>query len=92
VLAFVWPGLTLGALVLLFGAYAPMVPFEIAGGPEELVKVRVSGKEYTPPEISALIIRKLREAAERHLGHKVRLGDTDTAALRSAIGEARPGR
>jgi molecular chaperone DnaK len=34
--------------------------------------VRVNGKEYTPPEISAYILRKLREAAESHLGHKVR--------------------
>ena len=34
--------------------------------------MRVNGKEYTPPEISALILRKLKEAAESHLGHKVR--------------------
>ncbi|HEY2157327.1 MAG TPA: molecular chaperone DnaK [Isosphaeraceae bacterium] len=49
-----------------------MVPYEIVGGPDDFVKVRVNGKEYTPPEISAFILRKLREAAESHLGHKVR--------------------
>ena len=49
-----------------------MVPYEVVGGPNELVKVEVDGKEYTPPEISALILRKLKEAAEAYLGHKVR--------------------
>ena len=49
-----------------------MVPYEVVGGPNDFVKVRVGGKEYTPPEISAFILRKLREAAESHLGHKVR--------------------
>jgi molecular chaperone DnaK len=49
-----------------------MVPYEIVGGPNDFVKVRINGKEYTPPEISAFILRKLREAAESHLGHKVR--------------------
>jgi molecular chaperone DnaK len=49
-----------------------MVPYEVVGGASDFVKVRVSGKEYTPPEISALILRKLKEAAESYLGHKVR--------------------
>ena len=49
-----------------------MVPYEVVGGPDDFVKVRVGGKEYTPPEISALILRKLKEAAESYLGHKVR--------------------
>jgi molecular chaperone DnaK len=49
-----------------------MVPYEIVGGPNDFVKVRINGKEYTPPEISAFILRKLKEAAESHLGHKVR--------------------
>jgi len=49
-----------------------MVPYEIIGGPDDFVKIRVGGKEYTPPEISAYILRKLKEAAESHLGHKVR--------------------
>jgi molecular chaperone DnaK len=49
-----------------------MVPYEVVGGPNDFVKVRVGGKEYTPPEISALVLRKLKEAAESYLGHKVR--------------------
>jgi molecular chaperone DnaK len=37
-----------------------MVPYEIVGGPDELVKVDIRGKEYTPPEISAMILRTSR--------------------------------
>ncbi|HZZ73958.1 MAG TPA: molecular chaperone DnaK [Pirellulales bacterium] len=48
-----------------------MVPYEVVGGPDEYVKVKVAGKEQTPPEISAKILRKLKEAAEAYLGHKV---------------------
>ncbi len=47
------------------------VSYDIVGGPNDYVKVSVKGKEYTPPEISALILRKLKEAAESYLGHKV---------------------
>ena len=49
-----------------------MVPYEVTGGSSDYVKVKVNGKDYTPPEISALILRKLKEAAESYLGHKVR--------------------
>jgi molecular chaperone DnaK len=48
-----------------------MVPYEVVGGPDDYVKVKVGDKEYTPPEISAMILRKLKEAAEAYLGHKV---------------------
>ncbi len=48
-----------------------MVPYKIAGGPEELVKVDVRGKEYTPPEISAMVLQDLKKTAEDYLGHKV---------------------
>jgi molecular chaperone DnaK len=49
-----------------------LVPYKIVGGPGELVKVEIDGKQYTPPEISAMILRKLKEAAEAYLGHTVR--------------------
>jgi molecular chaperone DnaK len=49
-----------------------LVPYKIVGGPNELVKVEIDGKQYTPPEISAMILRKLKEAAEAYLGHTVR--------------------
>jgi molecular chaperone DnaK len=48
-----------------------MVPYEVVGGTQEFVKVRVGEKLNTPPEISALVLRKLKEAAEAYLGHKV---------------------
>src|SRR5207247_9336974 len=49
-----------------------LVPYKIVGGANELVKVEIDGKTYTPPEISAMILRKLKEAAEAYLGHTVR--------------------
>jgi len=49
-----------------------LVPYKIVGGPEEPAKVEIDGKDYTPPEISAMILRKLKEAAEAYLGHTVR--------------------
>jgi molecular chaperone DnaK len=48
-----------------------IVPYEVTGGPQDYVKVRVGDKESTPPEISARVLRKLKEAAEAYLGHKV---------------------
>ncbi|MFW6154917.1 MAG: molecular chaperone DnaK [Planctomycetota bacterium] len=48
-----------------------MVPYQIVGGPEELVKVHVHGQEYTPPEISAMILQDLKKTAEDYLGEEV---------------------
>ncbi len=48
-----------------------MVPYKIVGGPDELVRVSVDGKEYAPPEISAMVLRDLKATAERYLGEKV---------------------
>ncbi|TXT21987.1 MAG: heat shock 70 kDa protein mitochondrial-like [Planctomycetota bacterium] len=49
-----------------------LVPYKIVGGPADYVKVETgNGKQHTPPEISALVLRKLKEAAESYLGHKV---------------------
>jgi molecular chaperone DnaK len=48
-----------------------LVPYKVVGGPNELVKVEIDGKTFTPPEVSALILRKLKEAAEAYLGHRV---------------------
>src|SRR5262245_21101174 len=48
-----------------------MVPYEVVGGREEYVRVRSGDKEYTPQEISAKVLKKLKEAAESYLGHKV---------------------
>ncbi len=48
-----------------------MVPYEIVGGAGDYVKIGIDGKTYTPQEISAKTLRKLKEAAESYLGHKV---------------------
>ena len=48
-----------------------MVPYTITGGANELVKVHAGDKDYTPPEISAMILQSLRQAAEDYLGEKV---------------------
>ena len=48
-----------------------MVPYKVVGGADELVKVEVGDKTYTPPEISALILRGLKESAEAYLGETV---------------------
>ncbi|MHC4759138.1 MAG: molecular chaperone DnaK [Planctomycetota bacterium] len=48
-----------------------IVPYKIVGGPEELVKVGVRDKQYTPPEISAMILQDLKKTAEDYLGEQV---------------------
>ena len=48
-----------------------MVPYRVIGTGDDYVKVEVNGREYTPSEISAKVLRKLKEAAESYLGHKV---------------------
>ena len=48
-----------------------IVPYEVVGGPEDYVKVRAGDKEFTPPEVSAKVLRALKESAESYLGHKV---------------------
>ncbi len=48
-----------------------MVPYKVVGGQDELVTVEIRGKAFTPPEISAMILRYLKEAAEDYLGGEV---------------------
>ncbi len=48
-----------------------LVPYEVAQGKEGTAVVKVEGKEYTPPEISAMVLQKLKAAAEAHLGQSV---------------------
>jgi molecular chaperone DnaK len=48
-----------------------MVPYEIVKGPTGDAWVRAHGKDYSPPQISAFILQKMKEAAEAHLGEKV---------------------
>jgi molecular chaperone DnaK len=48
-----------------------MVPYQVVGGPSEYVKVQIGENQHTPQEISAKVLRKLKEAAESYLGHRV---------------------
>jgi molecular chaperone DnaK len=48
-----------------------MVPYEIVKGPGGDAWVRAHGKDYSPQQISAFILQKMKEAAEAHLGEKV---------------------
>src|SRR5438309_10423966 len=48
-----------------------MVPYKVVGAPNGDVRIEVRGKLYSPPEISAMILQKLKAAAEDYLGEKV---------------------
>ncbi|HJS56973.1 MAG TPA: Hsp70 family protein, partial [Vicinamibacteria bacterium] len=48
-----------------------MVPFKVVEAPNGDARVEVRGKAYSPPEISAMILQKMRDAAEQYLGQKV---------------------
>jgi molecular chaperone DnaK len=48
-----------------------LVPYKVAAGPNGLASVEIQGKTYTPPEISAMILQKMKQTAEDYLGTKV---------------------
>jgi molecular chaperone DnaK len=48
-----------------------LVPYNVVAGDTNDARVDISGKKYSPPEISAMILGKLKEAAEAYLGEKV---------------------
>jgi molecular chaperone DnaK len=48
-----------------------MVPYKVVRGEHDDVRVEINGKKYSPAEISAMILTKLKEAAEGYLGGKV---------------------
>jgi molecular chaperone DnaK len=47
------------------------VPYKVVAGPHGDARVVASGKEYSPPEISAMILQKMKDAAEQYLGEKI---------------------
>src|ERR1700704_2114421 len=48
-----------------------IVPYEVVKGPNGDARVKAGGKEYAPPEISAMILQKLKVDAEAYLGEQV---------------------
>ena len=48
-----------------------LVPYEVVRGPNGDARVRIAGQEYSPPEISAMILQKMKQTAEDYLGEKV---------------------
>ncbi len=48
-----------------------LVPYKVVGGADELVQVEAGGRRYFPPEISAMVLTSLKEAAEDYLGESV---------------------
>jgi len=50
---------------------AKMVPYKVIKAPNGDVRIEVMGKLYSPPEISAMILQKLKQSAEDYLGEKV---------------------
>src|SRR5213082_27120 len=48
-----------------------MVPYRVVAAANDDVRIVAQGKEYSPPEISAMILQKMKDAAEQYLGEKV---------------------
>ena len=59
----------MGRRISEVGEEIKQVPYEVTGS--GAVSVKVQGKEYAPPEISAMVLGKLKKAAEDYLGQKV---------------------
>jgi molecular chaperone DnaK len=53
------------------GREITMVPYKIVKGPNDDVRVEIMGQQYSPPEISARILQKMRQTAEEFLGTKI---------------------
>jgi molecular chaperone DnaK len=53
------------------GTEIKTVPYKVIEGPNGDARVRIKDKEYSPPEISAMILQKMKQTAEDYLGHKV---------------------
>ena len=50
---------------------AKRVPYKVISGSNGLTSIEVQGKTYTPPEVSAMILQKMKQTAEDYLGHTV---------------------
>lgn len=48
-----------------------MIPYKIVSGSGNSVRVEIDGRDYSPPEISAMVLQKMKQTAEDYLGQKV---------------------
>jgi Fe-S protein assembly chaperone HscA len=49
----------------------PLLPFEVSSQSEHIVRLKIFGRDYTPPELSAFILRELKRNAEAALGEEI---------------------
>ena len=49
----------------------PMLPFDVSADSEHIIRLKIFGRDYTPPELSALILRELKQNAEAALGEPI---------------------
>ncbi|MCL2878042.1 MAG: molecular chaperone DnaK [Acidobacteria bacterium] len=61
----------MGRRLVEVGEEMKMVPYNVTSGPNGDAQVQMGDKNYTPPEVSAMILQKMRQAAEEYLGEKV---------------------
>jgi molecular chaperone DnaK len=61
----------MGRKVSEAGSETTRVPYKVVSGTNGLASVEVQGKTYTPPEISAMVLQKMKQTAEDYLGHPV---------------------
>src|SRR5437899_7719873 len=50
----------------------PLLPFEVAPESEHIIRLNIFGRDYTPPELSAFILRELKRNAETALGEEIK--------------------
>ena len=50
----------------------PLLPFSVTSDSENIIRIKVFGRDYTPPELSAFILRELKRNAEAALGEEIR--------------------
>jgi molecular chaperone DnaK len=54
------------------GSEIRSISYEVVRGPNDLATVQIQGRAFSPPEISAMVLKKMKETAEAHLGEEVR--------------------
>src|SRR6267143_2967191 len=50
----------------------PLLPFEVSPESEHIIRLKIYGRDYTPPELSAFILRELKRNAEAALGEEIK--------------------